>query len=100
VNTGLTNLWVHALALSPGYAADQTLFAGTEGGVFKSTDGGDSWLAMNAGLGNLYIFYLALTPTFPRTLFAGTWGSSLWQYTWPMPYRLYLPLVLKGYGTW
>ena len=34
---------VRALALSPEYAADRTLFAGTDGGgVFKSTDGGAS----------------------------------------------------------
>jgi hypothetical protein len=102
VNTGLTNLKVQALALSLGYATDRTLFAGTDGGgVFKSTDGGASWSAMNEGLGNLSIGSLALTPTFPRTLFAGTWGSSVWQYTWPlppMPYHLWLPLVLKGYG--
>jgi hypothetical protein len=42
---------------------------------------------------------MALTPTSPRTLFAGTYSGSMWQYTWLMPHRLYLPLVLKGYGT-
>jgi len=104
VNTGLTNLSVLALALSPGYTTDRTLFAGTSGGgVFRFTDGGASWGDMNRGLGNLYIPSLALTPTFPRTLFAGTYGSSVWQYTLPMPlmplmpYHLPLPLVLKGY---
>jgi len=84
VNTGLNNLYVMALALSPGYATDHTLFTGTYGGgVFKSTDGGASWSAMNLGLGNLDIRSLALTHTYPRTLFAGTWGSSVWQYILP-----------------
>jgi photosystem II stability/assembly factor-like uncharacterized protein len=101
VNTGLTNLRVEALALSPGYASDHTLFAGTiGGGVFKSTDGGAFWSAMNEELGNLNIWSLALTPTFPRTLFAGTDGSSVWQYTLLRPYNLWLPVVFKGYGMW
>jgi hypothetical protein len=99
VNTGLTNLFVYALALSPGYATGGAIFAGTDGGgVFKSTDGGASWSAMNTGLGNLYIKSLALTSASPRTLFAGTYGNSVWQYTLSLPYRLWLPLVLKGYG--
>ncbi|HIC92624.1 MAG TPA: glycosyl hydrolase, partial [Anaerolineae bacterium] len=35
---------VVALALSPRFAADGTLFAAlAEGGVYKSTDGGQSW---------------------------------------------------------
>jgi hypothetical protein len=86
VNTGLTNLYVGALAPSPGYPTDHTLFAGTGGGgVFKSTDGGASWSAMNTGLGNLNISSLALTPTSPRTIFAGTYGSGVWQYTFVSP---------------
>ncbi len=85
---------VSALALSPGYPTDRTLFAGTGGGVFKSANGGDSWSAMNKGLESLNILSLALTPTFPRTLFAGTNDGGAWQYTFAMPYRLWLPLVL------
>jgi len=34
---------VHAFAFSPGFVADQTVFAGTGGGLFKSSDGGESW---------------------------------------------------------
>jgi photosystem II stability/assembly factor-like uncharacterized protein len=34
---------VHAYAFSPDFEADRTLFAGTWGGLFKSTDGGESW---------------------------------------------------------
>ena len=100
VNSGLTNLDVLALALSPGYTSDHTIFAGTYGGgVFKSTDGGASWSAMNTGLGNLRMRSLALTPTYPRTIFAGTVGSSVWQYTIiPLTPRVWLPLVLKDYG--
>ena len=34
---------VHAYAFSPDFATDQTLFAATWGGLFRSTDGGESW---------------------------------------------------------
>ena len=34
---------LHAYAFSPDFTTDQTLFAGTGGGLFQSTDGGDSW---------------------------------------------------------
>lgn len=98
VNAGLTNLYVWALAISPNYATDQTIFAGTLGGVFKSLSGGDYWSAMNAGLGNLNIRDLALTPTSPHTLFAGTVGSSVWQYTMgQLPYKTYLPIIMRNY---
>jgi hypothetical protein len=100
MNTGFTNLWISALALSPGYASDNTLFAGTAGGgVFQSINGGVSWSAMNTGLSNLNVRALALTPTAPHTLFAGTQGSGVWQYTF-VPYRLWLLRILRGYGLW
>ncbi|MET0903204.1 MAG: hypothetical protein ABWZ52_08185 [Acidimicrobiales bacterium] len=31
------------LAISPGFAADRTVFAGTESGLYVTRDGGDSW---------------------------------------------------------
>ncbi|MFQ6114997.1 MAG: WD40/YVTN/BNR-like repeat-containing protein, partial [bacterium] len=48
MNNGLTSLEVSALAVSPNYVNDQTVFAGTffsgsDGGVFRSDDGGGSW---------------------------------------------------------
>ncbi|MBI5039286.1 MAG: hypothetical protein HZC13_05955, partial [Nitrospirae bacterium] len=51
VNTGLTNLEVNSIALSPNYTVDQTRFAGTydSAGVFKSTDAGVSWGVVNSG---------------------------------------------------
>jgi photosystem II stability/assembly factor-like uncharacterized protein len=43
-------VWVRALAVSPNYEEDQTLFAGLDLGVVKSTDGGRTWWPVNAGL--------------------------------------------------
>jgi photosystem II stability/assembly factor-like uncharacterized protein len=73
---------VYALALSPGYASDRALFAGTSGdGVFKSTDGGASWGAVNTGLANLDVRALALSPGYvsDQTIFAGTWGGGVFK---------------------
>jgi photosystem II stability/assembly factor-like uncharacterized protein len=80
-NTGLTNFTVAALAIDP--TTPSTLYAGTSGGgVFKSTDGGANWSAVNTGLMNrsttntslprAYVSALAIDPTMPTTLYAGT----------------------------
>jgi photosystem II stability/assembly factor-like uncharacterized protein len=42
------------------------------GGVFRSTDGGGFWEPFNKGLGNLDIRVLALAPSKPKALYAGT----------------------------
>ena len=51
--------------------ATTTLYAGTYSGIFKSTDGGGSWHAVNAGLGQS-VFTLAIDPVTTTTLYAGT----------------------------
>lgn len=73
---------VHAFAIDP--MAPNTMYAGTTyilasvdgssgtldgGGVFKSTDGGTSWLA--TGLKNNSVASLAINPAIPATLYAG-----------------------------
>jgi photosystem II stability/assembly factor-like uncharacterized protein len=44
--------------------------------VFKSTNGGGSWSAVNTGLGGTYaytwVYALAIDPATPATLYAGT----------------------------
>ena len=45
------------------------------GGVFKSTNGGANWSAINDGLGNRIVKALVIDPTNPRTLYAGTDGG-------------------------
>ena len=53
---------VIALAFSPQYAADQTLFAASvEDGLFCSRNAGDSWDAWNFGLFDPNLFSLALS---------------------------------------
>ncbi len=45
--TGLAQNFVTALAISSGFATDQTLFAATYRGIFKSTDAGATWAFTN-----------------------------------------------------
>ena len=62
---------VYALAIDP--ATPSTLYAGTGGGgVFKSTNGGGTWGAVNTGLTDTVVFALAIDPATPGTLYAGT----------------------------
>ena len=42
-------LAVQALAASPTYATDHTLFAGTSGGIYRSDDAGQHWTLLGAG---------------------------------------------------
>jgi hypothetical protein len=64
-------MYIHALAMS-----GSTIFAGSTGGVFFSTDSGSSWTAANTGLLNMNIQSLVVAGT---NLFAGTNGSSVWR---------------------
>jgi photosystem II stability/assembly factor-like uncharacterized protein len=72
-------VWVRALALSPDFERDGTLFAGLDGGVIQSTDGGRSWRPVNAGLPlkadgtPASVLSLALSPDYATdgTLFVG-----------------------------
>ena len=50
-----------------------TIYAGgVAGGVFKTTDGGQSWTPTSDDLVNIAIGSLVMDPTDPRTLYAGT----------------------------
>ena len=59
-----------AIAVSPAYAQDNTLFAAGRTGVFRSTDGGRSWRHMLVG----EALTIALSPAFAedQTVFVGT----------------------------
>jgi photosystem II stability/assembly factor-like uncharacterized protein len=66
---------VSALAISPDFASDKTLFAGTmEDGVFRSTDQGTEWVFWNFGLYDPNILCLVASPDYKtdKNLFAGT----------------------------
>ncbi len=64
---------IAVLALDP--TNPSTLYAGGNGGLFRSTDMGANWVAITSGLTNTAVFALALDPTTPSTLYAGTRGG-------------------------
>ncbi len=66
--------YVWALTASPQFETDGTIFAGTDGaGIYRSTDRGDTWHGVSAGLGHRSIRALAVSPAFgtDATVFAG-----------------------------
>jgi photosystem II stability/assembly factor-like uncharacterized protein len=80
--------WRHAIdgevltvAVSPAFADDPLLFAGTaQDGALRSVDGGLSWGGANSGLLDLTVLSVALSPRFSedRTAFVGT-ASGLYR---------------------
>ena len=75
--------YIGALAIDP--TSPSTLYAGTSGGgVFKSTNSGTSWSAVNSGLTNTNVRALAIDPTTPSTLYAGTSAGGVFAIT-PLP---------------
>ena len=60
---------IRALAIDPVNPA--SVYAGTPSGVFKSSNSGESWAAVNMGLTDEYVNALAIDPATPATLYAG-----------------------------
>lgn len=74
------------LVENPG--GERVVYAGTDGGVFKSEDQGKQWIACNNGLSNRLVRAMASDPDDPNVLYAGTWngrvhvstdGGASWQ---------------------
>lgn len=78
---------IDALAISP--VNPNLIFAGSfdhpyhddcpSSGIFRSTDGGETWEAMNEGLPFLNIKTLTAHPTNPDIVYAGTWGNGVFR---------------------
>jgi photosystem II stability/assembly factor-like uncharacterized protein len=69
---------IKAFVINP---TTQDIFAGTSnGGVFRSTNNGDSWTAVNTGLTRTNVTALAINPA-TRDIFAGTLGGGVFRST-------------------
>ncbi|MCB9099830.1 MAG: hypothetical protein H6632_09845 [Anaerolineales bacterium] len=82
----LPPLPVKAVAVSPDFETDQTMFvsllaAGQTGGLYKSTDGGETWTAAMNGLRDLWVEALYISPNFSQDqlIFARTTYAGLHQ---------------------
>ncbi|MBN1247288.1 MAG: hypothetical protein JXC32_06490 [Anaerolineae bacterium] len=78
-NFGLLDLNVYSLAISPGFADDETLFAGVESGIFRSTNGGRAWREIELPVGFEPVISIALSPVYPDDgiVLAGTETQGL-----------------------
>ena len=80
----------HASVLAIDPTTPDTLYVGTSaevqgervGQVFKSSDRGENWAAINTGLMTGYVAALAIDPTEPHTLYAGTFPSAIQPGGW------------------
>jgi len=73
---------IRAMAISPEYASDQTLFAGTEsGGLFRSTDAGFHWNGVSGLPDDLIISSLVVSPSYAQddTLFLSSAQGDIYR---------------------
>ncbi len=72
---------ITALALSPEYAQDNTIFAATPAGPFRSHDGGASWEIAIFGLVDVEVLCIAVDPHFAHSelLWIGTANGGLYR---------------------
>ncbi len=73
------DLFVYLLAISPDFAADQTLFAAGYGALHRSSDGGTTWQALSASAPN---YSLAISPNYaadhtPWAMYREIEGSAM-----------------------
>lgn len=73
---GLPSIPVNAFAIDP--LNSNNLYAGTDIGVYNSTDGGANWAPFGTGLPRSAVFDLQIQPSF-RLLRAGTHGRGVWE---------------------
>jgi photosystem II stability/assembly factor-like uncharacterized protein len=66
---------------SPNFARDDTLFVGTETGIFRSTNGGRAWRETSFPMDSAPVLSIAVSPNYAndRTLFAGTESCGLYR---------------------
>lgn len=78
VSTGPTQGIVTTVAVDP--LMPGTVYAGTDqAGVFKSTDGGETWAAVNNGLPAFRIWKLAIDPQLSSTLYVTVFGGGIFK---------------------
>jgi photosystem II stability/assembly factor-like uncharacterized protein len=81
ISGDLPDLPAHALALDP-RVTPNTLYLGTDNGVYGSGDGGSQWAPVGAGLPNALVSQLQLS-TDLGLLAVGTHGRGVWEITIP-----------------
>ena len=68
---------VYAIAIDP--TAPATLYVGTTEGIYKTTDGGESWAPSGKGISGRIFSNMVIDPTDPEKLYLGTNGSGVYR---------------------
>ena len=65
---------IASVVISPAFAADNTVIAGTSGGILRSADGGDTWRVVEFPSPPPFVTSLAFSPNYEQDglIFAGT----------------------------
>ncbi len=79
INDGVTNLSARALAVDPRTSYPGTVYLGVfkRIGIYKSSDGGNSWLLKDNQLTNKRIFRTVLDPSNSNRLFLATFDDGI-----------------------
>jgi hypothetical protein len=85
-SNGIPSIPINGLAIDP--LNSNNIYAGTDIGVYVSTDGGASWNPFGTGLPRSAVFDLQIQPS-NRILRAGTHGRGVWE----------TPLISPGAST-
>ena len=70
---------IRAIVVDP--TDSNVLYAGTEKGIVKTTDGGNNWAQLPSEMDSREVWALAIHPTEPDILFAGTCPSAFYKTT-------------------
>jgi len=75
------DLNIICLTISKTFSEDETLFAGVDSGIFRSTNGGRAWREVDFPIDLAPVLSLALSPNYRNdgTLFAGTESQGLYH---------------------
>jgi hypothetical protein len=75
--SGIPDVPVNAFTVDP--ANSQTIYAGTDIGVYRSMDGGANWAPLNIGLPRVAVFGMEFQAAH-RVLRISTHGKGMWEY--------------------
>jgi len=70
---------IFSIAIHPNRS--EVIYLSSEKGLFKTTDGGNSWNPVEGGLGTFPILSIAINPAVPSILYVGTFSDGVYRST-------------------